>query len=325
MVDSAGVDVNAIASAVWDKLLADHTIDGSAGKALSTASSGGVDYGALADAVWDEPLTGATHNIPTSAGRRLRQISAPIILEGFIVSSTVNTVTFDGGASTFDGAYDPCIIAIVDGTGAGQSRLILEYTGATKTAIIDRNWKVLPNATSEYIITSSEGREHVNEGKAQSGTINTITLNVNASSFDNAYKGQVIFIRSGTGEDQARRVLSYNGTTKIAIPEKPWFVSPDGTSGYVMLPTSILSSDGIADAVWDTPQADHAVAGSFGKTMTDSSDNIDTLLNMQAGNWEIKNNQMLFYDLSGILMFSYNLFDSAGIASMSEVFKRVKV
>lgn len=57
MVDSsgAGVDVNAIASAVWDKLLADHTIDGSAGKALSTASSGGVDYGALADAVWDEP------------------------------------------------------------------------------------------------------------------------------------------------------------------------------------------------------------------------------------------------------------------------------
>jgi hypothetical protein len=59
MVDSsgAGIDVNAIASAVWDKLLANHTIDGSAGKALSTASSGGVDYSALADAVWDEPMS----------------------------------------------------------------------------------------------------------------------------------------------------------------------------------------------------------------------------------------------------------------------------
>lgn len=54
-VNTAGtdVDVNAIAAAVWDRLLANHQIVGSAGKALSTASSGGVDLNAMASAVWN--------------------------------------------------------------------------------------------------------------------------------------------------------------------------------------------------------------------------------------------------------------------------------
>lgn len=47
---------------VWDEQLSGHTTTGSAGKALSTASSGGVDYGLLAQAVWDEYLSGHTTN-----------------------------------------------------------------------------------------------------------------------------------------------------------------------------------------------------------------------------------------------------------------------
>lgn len=42
-----------LASAVWDSILADFQRDGSAGKALSTASSGGVDLGLMSDAVWE--------------------------------------------------------------------------------------------------------------------------------------------------------------------------------------------------------------------------------------------------------------------------------
>lgn len=40
-----------IAAAVWNELLANHQADGSAGKALSTASTGGVDLSALAAAI----------------------------------------------------------------------------------------------------------------------------------------------------------------------------------------------------------------------------------------------------------------------------------
>lgn len=78
MVDSssAGVDVNAIASAVWDKLLADHTIDGSAGKALSTASSGGVDIQALVDGILDEPIAG--HSTAGTVGKSIIDIESDV-------------------------------------------------------------------------------------------------------------------------------------------------------------------------------------------------------------------------------------------------------
>lgn len=204
----------------------------------------------IVNAVWDEPLTGNNHNNPTSAGRRLRDISTSVIHTGTAVSATVNTIELNGDASGVDGAYDPSLIAIVGGTGFGQTRLVLEYKGSTKTAVVDRNWKTTPDATSEYSIVAHPGREHVNEGLAQGGTANTITLNVLASSIDDAYNGQVVFIRSGVGEDQALRVIDYNGTTKVATVCDNWGIVPDGTSGYVMLSGSVLKSDKIADAIW---------------------------------------------------------------------------
>ncbi len=142
----------------------------------------------------------------------------------------------DTGASAIDGAYDPAMVLIIDGTGLGQTRLILEYDGTDKIATVDRNWKANPDATSVFQILAFAGREHVNEGLARAGTISTITLNVLASSQDDVYEGQAIFIRSGTGEDQRKFVTAYNGTTKVATVHTPWDVTPDTTSGYVMLP-----------------------------------------------------------------------------------------
>ena len=61
-----------IAVAVWDRLLALHQVDGSAGKALSTASTGGVDVSALAGAVWDEPK--ANHTTPGTFGASIETL-----------------------------------------------------------------------------------------------------------------------------------------------------------------------------------------------------------------------------------------------------------
>jgi hypothetical protein len=127
--------------------------------------------------------------------------------------------------------------------------LIYQYTGSTKIAVVDRNWKTLPDATSEYSIVAHPGREHVNEGLAQAGTANTITLNTLASDQDNAYNYQLIFLRSGTGEDQVGLVTAYNGTTKIATIDKNWDIIPDSTTGYAMLPNHIDYAD-MASAVW---------------------------------------------------------------------------
>ena len=193
----------------------------------------------IAKSIWDRVLTGATHNIATSAGRRVREvIDSVVIFSDTAQASTANTITLSTGASSVDGTYDPSTVAIVGGTGAGQTRLILQYEGATRIATVDRNWKVAPDGTSVFTINSHPGREHVNEGLAQAGAANTITLNPLASSVDGTYIGQMLFLRSGTGEDQAALVVDYDGTTKIATVDRNWGVAPDATTGYVMLPNS---------------------------------------------------------------------------------------
>lgn len=220
-------------------------------------------------AIWDRLLTGGTHNINNSAAKRAREASGKAIDSGTAQAGTVNTITLATGASSMDGAYDPSMIAIVVGTGMGQSRLIFQYDGTTKVAAVDRNWKVNPDNTSEYVIYANPGREHVNEGLAQAGATATITLNALASGTNDSYVGQIIFIRSGTGEDQARIVIAYNGTTKVATVQKDWYATPDNTSGYVMLPMQVETTDEIATAFYEHATAGHTAAGTFGKVFND--------------------------------------------------------
>jgi len=192
----------------------------------------------IIDDLWDEVLTGATHNVPSSAGRRLRQLTNVVIHDGTAqgFGTGTNQIQLDTGASSTNGAYDPAMVAIVGGTGAGQSRIILQYVGSTRMATVDRDWRVLPDATSEFIILAHEGREHVNEGLAQGGTSTTIILNVDASDDDDEYNGQLVFIRSGEGADQVRLVTDYDGGTHTATVATAWTTTPTTQSGYVMVP-----------------------------------------------------------------------------------------
>lgn len=178
-----------------------------------------------------------------------------------------NQIQLASNASVIDGAYDPAAVFIVEGTGAGQTRLILQYVGSTKTATVDRNWKVNPDATSLYRVLADAGREHVNEGLAQAGASTTITLNVLASSDDDAYNNQIIFIRSGTGEDQVRLVTDYDGTTKIAIIQGVWDTNPDSTSGYVMLPNHIMTTAETISAVDTAITANTEIDAILGDTV----------------------------------------------------------
>jgi hypothetical protein len=110
----------------------------------------------------------------------------------------------------------------------------LEYDGGDRTAIIDRDWKVIPDDTSEYTITATQGWDSVNEGLARGGGVDTITLNVLASAVDGFYVGQNVFLRSGTGQDQVAICTAYDGGTKVATVEPAWYTQPDVTTGYVM-------------------------------------------------------------------------------------------
>ena len=206
----------------------------------------------IADYVWDETLD--DHGSAGSTGRKLKDIGSSVILTGTATGNGngLNQIELDAFASAVDGAYDPALITIVAGTGSGQSRGIYQYEGSTGICTVDRNWKTQPTSASEYVISAWPGREHVNEGLAQGGTANTITLNYLASSTDNVYNHQIVFIRSGVGEDQVGLILTYDGTTKIATIDKDWDIIPDTTTGYTLLPTHIDYAD-TAKAIWSEP------------------------------------------------------------------------
>ena len=206
---------------------------------------------AIADLVWNEVLTGATHNVATSAGRRLRQLASSIILDGAITSSTTNTVTFDGGATTTDNLYRGNLIVVMSGTGIGQTRIIVEYDGDTKTATVDKPWVINPSALDEMIILAFAQELVVEFGTAVSVGANTIVLATGASAVDNVYRYCLIVLTSATGaETEARLITEYDGDTRTVTVSPAWTVLPGANAVYKIVPVGLAILDStITDAI----------------------------------------------------------------------------
>ena len=105
----------------------------------------------LVDDVWDEILTGATHNISTSAGRRLRQIDAAfVITSGTAQAGAATTITLAAGESSTNDIFRGDRVIIIGGTGIGEHGIVTAYNGTTKVATMSETWVITPDATSDY-------------------------------------------------------------------------------------------------------------------------------------------------------------------------------
>lgn len=188
-------------------------------------------------AVWDRILTGATHNIATSAGRRVREIGAYAIDGGTAQAGNGFSITLAATASGDDGVYNRNLIVLTDNTGAGQTRTIVDYDATSKVCVVDREWRVSPDATTAYQIVPDDTPLTVDHGRARGGTSTTITLRTYASGVDDTYLCNQIGIIAGPGRGQSRLVGAYNGTTKVVtICGDPWVTTPTTDSIYVMMP-----------------------------------------------------------------------------------------
>lgn len=228
---------------------------------VSTSGYGAIltAVAAVPAALWDEILTGATHNIPTSAGRRLREIGAFAIHSGTAQAGNSHSITLAATASPSDAAYNGIynrnLIVITDNTGVGQTRTIVDYDAVTKITVVDRDWRISPDATTEYQIVPDDTPLTVDHGVAQGGTARTITIRDYAASDDDAYLCNIVTIIAGTGRGQARLVDAYDGTTKVVtICGDDWVVTPDTTSIYVMMPYGVacaacIGGDALKDLV----------------------------------------------------------------------------
>ncbi len=251
---------------IVDNILADTGTDGVLLAATATSAQ-------LVDDVWDEILSGVTHNISTSAGRRVREIGAYAIQSGTAQAGNSIHITLAATASATDGIYNRNLLVIVGGTGAGQTRTIVDYVGSTKVALADREWRISPDATSEYQVVPDDTPLVADHGLTRAGTVNTIQLRTYASAVDSIYNGAIIAIIAGTGRGESRIVESYVGATRTATVCDNWDVTPDTTSVYVMMPYGMaavvcIGADPLADI---KTQADSALTDYDPPTRTEAT------------------------------------------------------
>ena len=134
-----------------------------------------------------------------------------------------------------------------DGTDTTQSITVsyLDGAGVVQTITIALNGTtVVTNATSMTEVLKGiksattagdvavESQTAVRSNTAQGGTTDTITLDAGASAVDDFYRSMIVRLTGGTGANQIRQVVAYNGTTKVAIIDRTWSTPPDGTSTF---------------------------------------------------------------------------------------------
>jgi hypothetical protein len=118
--------------------------------------------------VWDEVLNGSSHNIASSAGKRLRILDEErIIAEGQTVSATTNTITLEPIGTLCAGQT---IVVTNQDTDEKQVRFILAFDTGTDTATVDSNWCVVPTAGDEYLLTTVRD-PLVTRGNHPTGTV----------------------------------------------------------------------------------------------------------------------------------------------------------
>lgn len=121
------------------------------------------------------------------------------------------------------------------------------------------------NPTTESLITTT--------GTAQAGASCQITLAAGASSTDNLYRGQSIHIQSGTGAGQTKVIRSYTGSTKVALIDFEWEITPDNTSVYVIYKLPAVKRNDAIEALTRATSRESDVAA-YGTAQAGSSTTI---------------------------------------------------
>ena len=224
---------------------------------------------AVADGVWDELLTGSSHNIATSAGKRLRQIEQAFVHASGTVASVgdSHTITLDTGAVATTDYYVGDRLQITEGTGAGQSRIVTAYTSG-RVCTLDSDFLTDPDGSSLWELDAADVHAAVSDSDLAEGFVVTatsttqLTLDAGAVATTDYYLGQEIIFTHGTGKGQARGITGYTSGRVVTMSPALATAVVAGTAYHIQAAVSIPE---IVDEVHDEARADHVLSGSFGQ------------------------------------------------------------
>ena len=149
-------------------------------------------------------------------------------MEFFDATGSFQIISSDGGDTT-----QTITVTFRDTGGAIQTE-VKTLNGLSPVAFVatfERLLKAIKSATTvgEVAVEASVAER---TGTAQAGALDSITLDAGASGVNDFFNGMVLRITSGTGTNQIRQVIDYDGTTKIAKVNANFTVTPDATSVF---------------------------------------------------------------------------------------------
>lgn len=153
----------------------------------------------------------------------------------------INGTAQAGGATTLQLAaadtqaadyYNGWTIKITDGTGAGQSRTVIDYDGTDVMIDPAEPWATAPDGTSSYALYPPTVGTVITASNTPTPTIQLADYDVPAD----YYVGMPITITNGAGLEQTRTIVSYDPATQTATVDEQWGTLPDATSRYAIDP-----------------------------------------------------------------------------------------
>lgn len=184
-----------------------------------------------------------------------------------------STVTLDAGASATTDFYKGSLIAIISGTGSGQSRVCSAYNASTKVATVGRAWAINPDNTSIFIVFAS------------AHPLLNSNLSVTLGGYD-------------TGQDPATLVLA-TPSHKIAVDASGDVILTTGehtqivldveagltAQGYTATRAGYLDTlNGLVGAIWAAAVSSFITVGSIGQDIVNSFTTLLTGVNVTTNN-----------------------------------------
>lgn len=164
-------------------------------------------------------------SVPTEIGGAIDKTRK---MEFFDGNGSFQIVSSDGGDTT-----QSITVTYRDSTGAimSEAKTLSGLSPVAFVASFERLLKAIKGATTVGDV-GVELSVAERTGTAQGGAVDSITLDAGASGTDDFFNGMVLRITSGTGSNQIRQVIDYDGTTKIAKVNANFTVTPDATSVF---------------------------------------------------------------------------------------------
>jgi hypothetical protein len=80
----------------------------------------------------------------------------------------------------------------------------------------------------------------IRSSTATAGAASTITLDASASATNDYYNGCILVTTGGTGPNQQRVIVDYDGTSKVATVHKAWSTNPASGTTFLIVPGNDL-------------------------------------------------------------------------------------